>query len=74
MIKRLASIPKDKLLHSFYGTLLYALLSVISPVFALWCVISAAIAREVWNESGFDLLDIGATVTVATLLYIGVII
>lgn len=70
MIQLLASIPKDKLLHSFYGVLIYTAVSLVDPVFAIVATLCVAIAREVWNESGFDWKDVGATVVVPAILFI----
>lgn len=70
--KNLALIPKDKLLHSFYGTVIYLLLSLFSPIVAILTVIFVAIAKEVYDEivySGFDWKDIIATISIPMLLF-----
>ena len=71
--KKLALIPNDKLLHSFYGTVIYLLLSLFSPIFAILTVIFVAIAKEVYDEivfSGFDWKDIIATIAIPIMLFI----
>lgn len=70
--KKLALIPNDKLLHSFYGTLIYLLLSFYSPIVAILTVIFVAIAKEVYDEivySGLDWKDIIATIAIPMLLF-----
>ena len=71
--KKLALIPNDKLLHSFYGTCIYLLCSFINPLFGIISVIIVAIAKEVYDEivySGFDWKDIIATIAIPMLLFI----
>lgn len=69
--KKLALIPNDKLLHSFYGTVIYSLLSFYSPIVAILTVIFVAIAKEVYDEidSGLDWKDIIATIAIPMLLF-----
>ena len=70
--KKLALIPNDKLLHSFYGTVIYLLLSLFSPIFAILTVIFVAIAKEVYDEvkyKGFDIVDIVATILIPMMLF-----
>lgn len=70
--KKLALIPKDKLLHSFYGTLIYLLLSLFSPIVAILTVIFVAIAKEVYDEvkyKSFDFVDIVATILIPMLIF-----
>ena len=72
LFKKLALIPNDKLLHSFYGTLIYLLLSLFSPIVAILTVIFVAIAKEVYDEivyNGFDWKDIIATILIPMLLF-----
>ena len=69
----LSKIPKDKLLHSFYGTLTYIIISFFSHDVAMISVIALAVSKEVWDEKkygGFDLKDIIATTVIPLLLYI----
>ena len=71
--KKLALIPKDKLLHSFYGTVIYLLLSLFSPIVAILTVIFVAIAKEVYDEvkyKSFDIVDIIATILIPMILFI----
>lgn len=73
ILKVLSNIPNDKLLHSFYGTLVYLALSTINPVFGLFCVLFLAFAKEVYDEldyGGFDSFDILATILVPFLFFI----
>ena len=70
--KKLALIPNDKLLHSFYGTLIYALLSFINPLAAILTVIIIAIAKEINDEvkyKSFDFVDIIATILIPMMLF-----
>lgn len=72
IFKRLAQIPHDKLLHSFYGTLMYSLLVFVStPLLSLILVTCVAVAKEVYDEvtyGGFSPADIGFTVLVPCVL------
>ena len=73
VLNYLASIPHDKLLHSFYGTLTYIIVSCFSHDVAMLSVIALAVSKEVWDEKkygGFDWKDIIATVVIPMLLYI----
>lgn len=73
LLKEMAKIPHDKLLHGFYGTVIYLLLSLFSPIVAILTVIFVAIAKEVYDEivySGFDWKDIIATIAIPMLLFI----
>lgn len=70
--KKLALIPNDKLLHSFYGTVIYLLLSLFSPIVAILAVVFVAIAKEVYDEvkyKSFDIIDIIATILIPILLF-----
>ena len=74
LIKKLASIQHDKLLHSFYGTLIYALASLLSIDLAIILVIVLAIVKEIYDEykyGGFDWVDISVTILIPFILYIG---
>lgn len=73
IFQKLASIQHDKLLHSFYGTVIYLLLSLFSPIVAILTVIFVAIAKEVYDEivyGGFDWKDIIATIAIPMLLVV----
>jgi len=66
-IKLKNSIPKDKLLHSFYGSWIYILSTLVLPTtFALALVVVIAIGKEVYDKvSGKgtpELLDIVYTI------------
>jgi len=73
IINWLANIPHDKLLHSFYGVVIYTITSLVNPIFG-FCVVSlVAIGKEVYDEidyGGFDPLDILYTVCLPILLFI----
>ena len=73
LIQLMADIPKDKLLHSFYGVLIYLVAALVSPVFGVIAVVVIAIAKEVYDEikyGGFDLVDIVATVAIPMVLFL----
>lgn len=68
----MSSIEHDKLLHSFYGTLLFALMLVVVQVWiAFGVVVVVAVIKEVydqWKYKGADWKDAVATVLVPLLL------
>ena len=69
----LSKIPKDKLLHSFYGALTYIIISFFSHDIAMLSVITLAVSKEVYDDKkygGFDWKDIVATTVIPILLYI----
>ena len=69
----LANLPHDKLLHSFYGTLIYLPISYVDSFIALGIVAVVALSKEILDEKdygGFDLSDIIATMLIPTLIYI----
>jgi len=71
MIDKLSAIPKDKLLHSFYGCLIYAVVAYVSPWLAIGVVVVAAVGKEIYDErsyGGFDWVDIAYTVAIPLLL------
>ena len=73
VLNYLASIPNDKLLHIFYGVLIYLVAALISPVFGVIAVVVIAIAKEVYDEivyGGFDWKDIIATILIPMMLFI----
>ena len=73
LLKIMSNIPKDKLLHSLYGTLLYSLLSIWSLELALWVVLITALCKEFYDEykyGRFDYMDILATAILPYLLYL----
>lgn len=72
LLKEMAKIPHDKLLHSFYGTCIYILLSFINPLFAVLSVVIVAIAKDVYDEvkyKSFDFVNIIATILIPMLLF-----
>ena len=72
-LNKLANIPHDKLLHSFYGVLIYLVAALVSPMFGIIAVVVIAVAKEVYDEikyGGFDWKDIVATMLIPTLIYI----
>lgn len=71
MLEFLTNIDKDKLLHSFYGTLIYALVSVFNVYIALGIVILVAAGKEVYDYKDygkFDIKDAMFTVMIPALL------
>ena len=69
----MADIPKDKLLHSFYGVLIYLVAVLVSPMFGIIAVVIVAVAKEVYDEikyGGFDWGDIVATVAIPMVLFL----
>ena len=71
MLEFLANIGKDKLLHSFYGALIYALVSVFSVYIALCVVVLVAVGKEVYDYKDygkFDIKDVMFTVMIPILL------
>lgn len=69
----MADIPKDKLLHSFYGVLIYLVAALVSPMFGVIAVVVIAIAKEVYDEikyGGFDWVDVVVTVAVPMVLFL----
>lgn len=73
LIQLIADIPKDKLLHNFYGVLIYLVAALVSPVFGIIAVVVIAIAKEVYDEikyGGVDWVDIVATVAIPMVLFL----
>ena len=73
LVQLMADIPKDKLLHSFYGVLIYLVAALVSPMFGAIAVVVIAIAKEVYDEikyGGFDWVDIVATVAIPMVLFL----
>jgi hypothetical protein len=73
LYNKLNSLPKDKVYHSFYGTLIFTLLAIVNPNIAIAIVWIAAFGKEILDKvSGlgeFDIFDIFATVTLPTVLH-----
>ena len=73
LVELMADIPKDKLLHSFYGVLIYLVAAVVSPMFGIIAVVVISVAKEVYDEikyGGFDWVDIVATVAIPMILFL----
>ena len=73
ILNKLALIPNDKLLHSFYGTILYVIVSCIDSLWALIIVIITAVLKELYDEvkyGGFDYKDIIATIAIPIIIYL----
>ena len=73
VLNSLAYIPHDKLLHSFYGTLIYLPISYVNSSIALGVVGVVAFSKEILDEKdygGFDFSDIIATMLIPTLIYV----
>lgn len=75
IFKVMCSIEKDKLLHSFYGTLLFSISLIwFSSFFALSIVIVCALVKEIYDEytyGGFDWKDIIFTIMIPLILTLG---
>ena len=72
--KKLSSIPNDKVLHSFYGTLVYAVVSLIDCTLALCVTLLVAVSKEMYDfrlNGKFSFADIVATVGLALVLWVG---
>ena len=73
LIQLIADIPKDKLLHNFYGVLIYLVAALVSPVCGIIAAVVIAIAKEVYDEikyGGVDWVDIVATVAIPMVLFL----
>lgn len=72
MLEVMESIPKDKLLHSFYGVLVYIVVSAVTePLVAAVAVVLLAVGKEVYDEvryGGFSCGDVVATVAIPAAL------
>ena len=74
ILDKLSSIPKDKLLHSFYGTLVYTIVALVDVTLAFGVTVLVAISKEVYDfrvNGEFSLMDIVATVGLALVLWVG---
>lgn len=73
IFKKLVEIPHDKLLHNFYGTLIYLVFSFFNPLLAFAIVLIVAFAKEIYDEviyKGYNISDIVATSFIPLLLFI----
>ena len=73
LLNMLANMSHDKLLHSFYGTLIYICVSFVDSSFALLVVALIAVVKEVYDRvdyGRFDWKDIVATVFIPIILYV----
>lgn len=73
LLEQMAKIPHDKLLHSFYGAIVYLLTALINPLFGIICVVLVAVVKELYDEfiyGGFDWKDIVATILIPMLLFV----
>ena len=70
MFEKMSKIPHDKLLHSFYGMVVYILGCIVDPMIGLWLVSIAAISKEVIDYPRFDWVDILATITLPVCTFI----
>ena len=71
-LSKLSNIQKDKLLHSFYGTLLFVMIPYSSYI-ALSVVVFIAFAKEIYDEykyKGFCWKDILYTIFIPTILFL----
>ena len=68
----LGNIPKDKLLHSFYGALIYIVISLYSNDVAFGVVVTIAALKEYMDSRGYGNVepkDFLATILIPVLLY-----
>ena len=70
MVEKISKIPHDKLLHSFYGMVVYLLGCMVDPIVGMWLVLVAAIGKEVIDYPRFDWVDILATITLPVWMFI----
>lgn len=72
-MKILTNIPKDKLLHSFYGTLIFTMcLYFLSIEYSYLVVLVVGILKECYDYydyGKFDVLDIIATIAIPSLMW-----
>lgn len=72
ILNKMSNIPKDKLLHSFYGMLLFLIGWVLINIyFGLLFTIVIAIIKEVYDEikyKGFSFYDLIATILLPILV------
>lgn len=69
----MCSIEKDKLLHSFYGSFIYACISFIDINIAIISVVIVSFVKEIIDYISykkFDIKDILATNFIPTLMYL----
>lgn len=73
ILRYASTIPHDKLLHAFYGSLVYSLLIfIVSSDTAVASVIFIAFAKEAYDEykyKGADVWDYLATIAIPILLH-----
>ena len=72
LFKNLSNIEKDKLLHSFYGTLLFAIVPYSSYI-AFVFVAVVALAKEIYDEylyQGFCWKNIFYTIFIPIILFL----
>ena len=72
LLKNLSNIEKDKLLHSFWGTLIFVMIPYSSYI-ALCVVFIIAIFKEIYDEykyQGYDWEDIAYTVFIPIILFL----
>lgn len=71
LLKSISNIEKDKLLHSFWGTLIFVLVPYSSYI-AFLVVFIIAISKEIYDEykyGGFDWIDIVYTIFIPGILF-----
>jgi len=75
LLKKLASIPNDKLLHFFYGSLFsFVAIHFLEGRLAVLAIFVLAVLKELYDmkKTGFSVADIAFT-TVPAILYLGVL-
>jgi hypothetical protein len=69
LIEKMSKIPHDKLLHSFYGMLIWILASSFDMYIGICVVVGVAVIREVLNKK-FDVMDIIWTIALPSILFV----
>lgn len=63
-------VPEDKLRHSFWGTLIYLVLTLfIEEILSLALIGLIAVSREWTNKTGFSIMDIVYTIMFPILIF-----
>ena len=70
MVEKMSKIPHDKLLHSFYGMIIYIVGCLVSPLVGIGLVVVAAIGKELADYPRWDLLDVVATLALPFGMYL----
>jgi len=75
IIEALSALPKDKMLHFFYGSLFsFVAIHFLEGRLAVLATFALAVLKELYDikKTGFSIVDIAFT-TVPAILYLGVL-